>query len=133
MTEAAKSKALVQAFYGHLKDGDPGAAFALLAPDIEWNEAEGNPLADRNPYRGAAEIAEGVFSRLADMFEGFAAVPEEFIAEGNRVVVIARYFGTHRKTGAPLNCQAVHSWWVDGGHLVRFQQYADTEQLARLS
>ena len=29
--------------------------------------------------------------------------------------------------------QAVHSWWVDGGKIVRFQQYADTAQLARLA
>jgi ketosteroid isomerase-like protein len=27
----------------------------------------------------------------------------------------------------------VHSWWVDGGKIVRFQQYADTAQLWRLS
>jgi len=130
---ADSPKSVVQSFYGHLKDGDPAAAFALLAEDVEWNEAEGNPLADRNPYRGAAQIGEGVFARLTEMFDGFAAVPEEFIAEGDRVIVIARYHGTHKKTGTPLNCQAVHSWWVDGGQLAKFQQYADTEQLSRLS
>ena len=131
MTNSPKS--VVQTFYGHLEDGDPPSAFALLSDDIEWNEAEGNPLADRNPYRGAAEIGEGVFGRLAEVFESFAAVPEEFIAEGNRVIAIARYTGTHKSTGTPLNCQAVHSWWVDGGRIVKFQQYADTEQLSRLS
>jgi ketosteroid isomerase-like protein len=49
------------------------------------------------------------------------------------VIVIGRYHGTHRKSGARLHCQAVHSWWVDGGKIVRFQQYADTAQLSRLS
>ncbi len=131
MSEA--SRTLVQSFYGHLKDGNSPAAFALLADDIEWNEAEGNPLADRNPYIGAAAIAEGVFARLREIFDGFASKPEEFIADGNRVVVICRYFGTHKATGTPLNCQAVHSWTVDGDKIVRFQQYADTEQLSRLS
>ena len=95
--------------------------------------AEGNPLADRNPYRGAGQIAAGVFGRLGAIFEGFAALPDEFIAENERVIVIGRYRGTHRKSGAELDCQAVHSWWVDGDRIVRFQQYADTAQLARLA
>jgi ketosteroid isomerase-like protein len=129
----ATSKDTVQSFYQSLANGDPAGAFSLLAEDIEWNEAEGNPLADRNPYRGAGAIADGVFGRLAAIFDDFAAIPEEFIAEGERVIVIARYFGTHKDSGTPLNCQAVHSWWVDNGKLIKFQQYADTEQLARLS
>ena len=133
MAAAADAKSVVQSFYANLACGKPEAAFALLSDDIEWNEAEGNPLADRNPYRGASQIAEGVFGRLGAMFEGFAALPDEFIAENGRVIVIGRYRGTHRKSGAKLNCQAVHSWWVEGGRIVRFQQYADTAQLARLA
>lgn len=127
------AKTLVQSFYGFLKEGNAAGAFGLMAPDIEWNEAEGNPLADRNPYIGAAAIGEGVFTRLRTIFDGFGSVPEEFIAEGNRVVVFLRYRGTHNATGTPLNCQAVHSWTVDGDKIVKFQQYADTEQLSRLS
>lgn len=127
------TKSLVQSFYAHLKNGDPAAAFALMSSDIEWREAEGNPLADRNPYIGAAAIGEGVFGRLAGIFDEFAAVPEEFIAENDRVVVFTRYSGIHRKTGTPLDCPAVHSWWVRDGKIVRFQQYADTEQLSRLN
>ena len=133
MTATADAKSVVQSFYANLTEGKPQAAFALCSDDIEWNEAEGNPLADRNPYRGANQIAEGVFGRLGAIFEGFAAVPDEFIAENGRVIVIARYHGKHRKSGAKLYCQAVHSWWVDGGKIVRFQQYADTAQLSRLS
>lgn len=76
MTATTDAKSVVQSFYANL--------------------AEGNPLADRNPYRGASQIAEGV-------------------------------------CGTKLYCQAVHSWWVDGGRIVRFQQYADTAQLSRLS
>ena len=40
---------VVQSFYANLAGGRPNAAFALCSDDIEWNEAEGNPLADRNP------------------------------------------------------------------------------------
>jgi ketosteroid isomerase-like protein len=126
------SKTTYRGVYGNLKIGNVAAAFELLSDDIIWNEAEGNPLADRNPYKSAAEIGEGVFGRLAAIYDDFASVPDEFVAEGDRVVVFCRYLGTHKKTGTPLNCQAVHSWTVDGDKIVRFQQYADTEQLTRL-
>ena len=132
-TATVDARSIVQSFYANLADGKPDAAFALCSDDIEWNEAEGNPLADRNPYLGAAQIAEGVFGRLGVIFEGFTPLQEEFIAENSRVIVIGRYHGTHRKSGAKLDCQAVHSWWVDEGKIVRFQQYADTAQLWRLS
>jgi ketosteroid isomerase-like protein len=100
MTATADARSVVKSFYANLAEGKPQAAFALCSDGIEWNEAEGNPLADRNPYR---------------------------------VIVIGRYHGTHRKGGAKLDCQPVHSWWVEGGRIVRFQQYADTAQLARLA
>ena len=125
-------KALIQSFYYHLDHGDPQGAFALLHPAVEWREAEGNPLADRNPYRGAAEIAEGVLGRLVSTYDHFAATPEEFLAEGNRVIVFGRYTGTHKPTEQKLDCPFVHSWTVENGKIVQFQQYADTEQLARL-
>jgi hypothetical protein len=32
--------------------------------EISWNEAEGNPLADRNPYVGPQAVADSVFARL---------------------------------------------------------------------
>ncbi|GGD00279.1 nuclear transport factor 2 family protein [Aquisalinus flavus] len=124
---------IVRSVYNSLASGDVPGAFGLLSSDIVWNEAEGNPLADRNPYTSAAAIGEGVFGRLAALFDGFAAAPAEFVAQGNRVAVFGRYHGTHKATGEALNCQFVHSWTVADGRIVQFQQYADTAQLARLS
>ena len=39
--------------------------------DVEWNEAEGNSLADGNPYIGPDAILSGVFSRLVGNHEYF--------------------------------------------------------------
>lgn len=35
-----------------------------MHPEIEWNEAESNSLADGNPYISPNAILEGVFARL---------------------------------------------------------------------
>jgi uncharacterized protein len=56
----------ITAAYAAFARNDPSVLFGAMADSIEWREAEGNPLADRNPYRGAQAIGEGVFARLVD-------------------------------------------------------------------
>ena len=36
----------------------------MFDPEIVWNEAESIPYADRNPYVGPQQVAEGVFGRI---------------------------------------------------------------------
>ena len=54
----------IKAAYAAFGENDPSVLFAAMDPAIEWNEAEGNPLADGNPYVGAQAVGEGVFGRL---------------------------------------------------------------------
>ena len=42
----------IKAAYAAFGRNDPSVLFAAMDPAINWNEAEGNPLADRNPYVG---------------------------------------------------------------------------------
>jgi ketosteroid isomerase-like protein len=56
-------------------------------------------------------------------------MPQEMIVEGNRVVVLGRYTGTHGTTGEDINAQMVHVWTVQEGQAISFQQYVDTLQL----
>ena len=49
MTATADAKSVLQSFYGNLAEGKPQADFALCSDDIEWNEAEGNPLGTDRP------------------------------------------------------------------------------------
>ena len=51
----------IKAEYAALGRNDPSVLFGAMDPAIDWNEAEGNPLSDRNPYVGPQAIGEGVF------------------------------------------------------------------------
>ncbi len=82
---------------------------APWTPPISWNEAEGSPLADRNPYVGPQAIGEGVFGRLMAAIDNFTAVPATFIDGGDQVVVIGRYGGTMKAGGATLDAPFVHT------------------------
>lgn len=127
-----KNVELVRTIYAAFGAGDVPAVVASMADDIEWNEAENFPYADGNPYRGAEAILSGVFARLGSEWDGFAAVPEEFLDAGETVVVLGRYRGVCKATGRPLDAQMAHVWRMEGGKAARFQQYTDTLQAARV-
>ncbi len=125
--------ALVQSVYQAFATGDVPAVLAAMSPDIEWNEAENYRYADGNPYRGPEAVLGGVFARIGGEWDDFAAVPAEFLDAGDTVVVLGRYTGSFKATGKSQDAQMVHVWRVAGGKLVRFQQYTDTLQAARVT
>jgi uncharacterized protein len=122
----------LQAAYAALAKNDPSLLFGAMAADIQWNEAEGHPLADRNPYIGGQSVGEGVFGRLIAAIDGFTALPDRFIDGGNDVVVLGRYSGTMKHTGDTLDAPFCHVFRFDGDRIVSFQQYTDSAQWARL-
>lgn len=122
----------IKAAYDAFGRNDPSVLFGAMDPAIEWNEAEGNPLADRNPYIGPQAIGEGVFTRLLGAVDQFTAVPHTFIDGGDHVVVLGRYGGITRNGGVRIDAQFCHVYRFNGGKVVTFQQYTDTEQWARL-
>ena len=124
---------LVRSIYEAFAAGDVPAVLGAMAEEMEWNEAENFPYADGNPYRGGEAILGGVFARLGSEWDGFAALPEEFLDAGDTVVVLGRYRGTYKATGKPLDAQLVHVWRVRDGKAVSFQQYTDTLQAARVT
>ena len=122
---------LVQAIYAAFGAGDVPGVVGRMSPEIVWNEAENFPYADRNPYLGPEAILTGVFARLGTDWDGFAAVPDEYLDAGDTVVVLGRYHGTFKATGETLDAQLVHVWRLEDGKAVAFQQYTDTLQAAR--
>jgi ketosteroid isomerase-like protein len=122
----------IQAAYAAFANNDPSVLFGAMAPDAHWNEAQGNPLADGNPYVGAQAIGAGVFGRLMAAIDGFSAVPDTFIDGGAHVIALGRYRGTMKHTGAALDAEFCHVYRFDGGRIVSFHQYTDTAQWARL-
>jgi ketosteroid isomerase-like protein len=122
---------IIEGLYEDFAAGDGGAVLATFSPDIVWNEAESNSLADRNPYIGPQAVAEGVFGRVGQEWETFTLTDQTIYAVGeDMVLATGRYRGTHATTGKSINAQHVHIWWFEDGMITRFQQYVDTKQLA---
>lgn len=119
---------LAESFYAAMGRGDIPAAFGILHPNVIWNEAEGFVYADRSPYMGLDAVSNGLFARLGSEWDGFSAVPVEFVDGGDTVVVFGRYGGVYKATGAKIDAQFVHVMKFQDGKVVNFQQYTDTAQ-----
>lgn len=100
----------IQAAYAAFANNDPSVLFGAMSPDIQWNEAQGNPLADGNPYVGAQAIGEGVFGRLMAAIDNFSAVPDHYVDGGADIIALGRYGGTMKHNGATLDAPFCHVW-----------------------
>ena len=104
--------------------GDLEALRATLAPDVEWTEMAGFPLA--GTYRNPEGVTTNVMEKLGAEWDGWTAHDDTYVAEGENVVVLARYTARHRTTDKPLAVRVAHHFVVRGGLIVRFEQFADT-------
>lgn len=111
--------------------GDLEALRATMAPDVEWTEMAGFPLA--GTYRTPSGVTSNVMEVLGKDWEGWAAHDDSYVVDGENVVVLARYTATHRGTGNPLNVRVAHHFIVRGGLIVRFEQFVDTAKVAEAS
>ena len=122
----------VKAAYAALGRNDPSVLFGAMDSAITWNEAEGTPFADRNPYVGPQAVGDGVFGRLLAAVDNFTAVPGTFIDGGDHIVVLGRYAGTMKSGGASFDSPFCHVFRFQNDKIVMFQQYTDTAKWSRL-
>lgn len=108
--------------------GDLEALRATMAPDVEWTEMAGFPLA--GTYRTPQGVTSNVMEVLGRDWDGWTAHDDNYVVDGENVVVLARYTATHRKTGRKLNVRVAHHFIVRGGLIVRFEQFVDTAKVA---
>lgn len=122
---------IVQNLYDNFGKGDVPAVLAALHENVVWNEAEGNDLADGNPYVGPDAVLNGVFARVVGEHEYFKLKDIKLHdMSDNKVLATLRYDGKMKHNGAIVDAQAAHLWTLDNGKVVAFQQYVNTRHLA---
>ncbi len=126
-----KNVALVKQGYAAFVRGDIPAVLALLADDVEFvlHYPENPTLGGR--YRGRAAVAQAL-QRLGEEMEFTLFSPDEFIASGDRVVVLGRQAGRTRSTGRHGELEWVDIFTVRDGRISRFDEFLDSYSLAQL-
>jgi uncharacterized protein len=122
---------VVETLYAAFAAGDMDLAASVMAPDMEWREAENYIFSDRNPYIGAEAVFTGVFGRTAELFDDFAVEVGTLICEGDIVAMQGRYSAIAKASGKAVNPQVVHWFTVKNGKIAAFQQHLDTLAMER--
>jgi uncharacterized protein len=122
----------VQGLYEAFAKGDVPSVLAAMDPEIEWNEAEHITFWPGHPFIGPEAVVKGVFARIPQTFgDTFRIEIARLLGCGSVVVMEGRYKGTVQATGTAIDLQVTHVWDLADGKIVKFQQYADTWQLAQ--
>ena len=123
---------VIKSLYNAFSTGDMPTVLGLMHPEITWNEAESNSLADGNPYIGPPGGVLIASSRLGANHEYFGL--QDLKIHGmsdNMVLATLRYDAKVKATGKSYNAQAAHLWTLDDkGKITAFQQFVDTKKLA---
>lgn len=117
----------VRSAYDAFARGDVPAFLGMLDPDIDWTDADGFPYA--GTYHGPDAVLQNVIMKLGTEWEGYSAVPDDFVAEGDRVVALGHYSGKYKATGRSFRTHFAHVWTLRDGKAVKFQQYTDTAKV----
>ena len=127
----ADNASIVRGIYEAFGRGDIPTVLGMLDAQAEWNEAEHFTYWRGAPFIGPQAVLTGVIARIPQDLDGFAIEVGRIVAAGDTVLVEARYKGTAKATGKPIDAQAAHVWDLRDGKVVRFQQYTDTWQFAQ--
>jgi ketosteroid isomerase-like protein len=122
---------VVKDFFAAIDSGDKQRVLALVAEDIEWIvPGEGWPLA--GTHRGHAGLAD-VIKKASEEIETSYPKPPEFVAQGDRVVVVGVATGKIKATNKTFKDDWVFAITVRNGKLTNIREYIDTQALARAS
>jgi len=126
-----KNVQVVKDFFAAMGSGDKQRLLALVAEDIEWIvPGKDWPLA--GTHRGHTGLAD-VLQKASEEIEMTYTKPPEFVAQGDRVLVIGVATGKIKATNKPFKDDWVFDITVRDGKLTRIQEYIDTQALARAS
>jgi 2-(1,2-epoxy-1,2-dihydrophenyl)acetyl-CoA isomerase len=117
---------LVRRLYAALAAGDAAAVDELLTPDFDGLLAEGLPLGMGGRHRGRQDMREHAWWPIGRAFK-LRVEPAEWIAcADGRLLVLGRYVGSARSTGAPVEARFAHLWTARDGRLSALWHLTDT-------
>ena len=121
---------IIQKGYECFGTGDIPGLLALFAEDIEWTVPEIENAAFAGNRTGTDAVAR-FFTELTEAEDITRFEPLEFIAEGDKVVVLGESESTVRATGRTYQTDWVHVFHVHDGKVKEFQEFFDNAAATR--
>lgn len=129
MTDSSKD--IVRNFLGAARQGDKATVASLLHPEAQVIEA------DSLPFGGVVSGVEGFNQLVRKVFTTFvntAVTIDEYVADGDTVVVLATMSGQSKTSGEAFSMPICEIWRLRDGLITEIRPfYHDTQRINALA
>ena len=122
MTNAQTPTAVVQRLFAAFGAGDLDALLATVHPESRWSYYGANPRLSAATFAGH-DAVRSFFARILERLEMTEFNSDEFVAEGDTVVIFGSEAGTVRETGAAFRNVWSQRYVVRDGLIVEMAEY----------
>jgi ketosteroid isomerase-like protein len=126
---AQENVQIIKNGYAAFGRGDMQGLMAFFADDIEWT-IPGDGLPAAGTFRGHAGVAD-FFQKLTSVTEILVFEPREFVADGDRVIVVGWDRSRVKATNKIVENHWIMAWTLRNGKVTNFREYTDTLAWAR--
>jgi ketosteroid isomerase-like protein len=125
-----QSLEVVQTMYAAFGRGDLEGILASLDPDVSWRTPGAPDLPTGGLRQGVPAVRE-FFGLLLNTFDIADFQPQDFLAAGDKVVVLGTSREGPKGGGRLVNFRWVHVFTFRNGRIVAFEEPADVSELVR--
>jgi uncharacterized protein len=125
MNESNNVKTVKEA-YSAFQDENIPALLRCLTDDVRWFEIGPEELIPTAGRRKGHEQVEEFFATLETREEIQTFRPQQFVAQGDMVVVLGELKSRVRSTGGVINTPWVHVFTLSDGKISEFRSFYDT-------
>jgi ketosteroid isomerase-like protein len=119
----------VKEIYAAFGRGDIQAILGALHPDVAWTVQGPALVPIFGKRKGRQQVAQ-FFQTVAEKLTFQEFGPREFIAQGDRVVVLGVERGQAKPTSRPVEGEWAHVFTFKNGQVVDFREYCNTAAFA---
>jgi ketosteroid isomerase-like protein len=121
--------ATIRSIYEAFARGDVPYILDQLDREVEWHAPTTVPFS-KGLHRGPREVAQ-FFAGIAEHVSEPSVETYDFLAAGDRVVVLVCFRGRGMASGVPFEAPEAHVWKLSGGRVVEERSYADTAAIVQ--
>lgn len=122
MTDTTDPTATVRRMFAAFSARDLDALLETVHPDSRWTYVGANPHLSKAEFSGG-EAVRRFFTRIFERLDMTAFDADEFLVQGETVVVFGGEAGTVRATGQPIRDEWVQKYVVRDGLITRMSEY----------
>lgn len=115
--------------YDAFNSGDTEALAGVFHDDVRWEGSNNEKVPGGGTHDGR-DAALAALGQAVDAFESISTQPDEWIEDGDTVVVLGHNEAKAKSTGKSVKVPFVHVWRFEGGKVKRAQLLTDTAVVA---